>query len=379
VTGVQTCALPIYQVFNSTSGFGQSGSNACKIQTRFTGYIKHKYPWLFERPSRYGFSDFAVPFGSGYKDVIRASCEFTLRHLFPPKNPWSLLDELVLTSYLHDVIVLSWGMFFTELWDNPRVSNSITECNKQYEEFVRELHVWLSKDARSSLDLLKSLHSQSTRCFFNEVDWTRVAIQVVIGAAGAAALVLTGGAAALVIPVTLAALEGSMSIYDQAKANGGKVDWRQVGLRAVGGAASGAIWMSPLGPVAQVLAGAALEAGVTFGEGMLERIPIGENVKNSLRAGVTDLVFEGVSTGVGCRLQKTCGMAFREKVATFVRGIDIPPNIAALGFKHPNALRGLVRAAQMNAVEVDEAVLDLIVTEGIEYVGRQMIEDNQDE
>jgi hypothetical protein len=382
--GSATILLEPNQLFYGTAGFSDSGSNAYKLQARFAHYIKGTYPWLFEGRARYGFETFEVPFGSDYKDILEASCEYTVHLSFPPKIPWNLLDEEILISYLRQVIMLSWGMLFTYLWDNPSISNSMTQCNKMYDVFVADLHEWLPKNARSSLELLSSMHGKSVKGFFRRVDLRKLGIQLRMAGAGISLMILSGGSLTPVaIPITLAAMEGCTSLYDKVKTKGffnlGIVDFAEIALRTLGGLAEGTAWVSPIGRLAEYLLNIAIESGVTFGVGLINGRPLAEIFRETFGTAVETATYTGISSLASWGLEKLFRGPFRQKVKQFLHGLEVPKEPFTGTFGRWKPLRTLILGGMINGIEVDEAVLDMLLTLFIEYDAPELLGTDSEE
>jgi preprotein translocase subunit SecA len=339
--GSATILLAPYEVFYNTNSLASNSASISALQTRFASYIKGTYPWLFSNTPKQNFENFELLFGSDYKDVLRDSCNFTIKMLFPPKISLNKFDEEILTGYLHHVILISWGMFFGELMNNSNLSKNTQDYESLYTEFVTELHVWLPKDARSSVALLFGMQKQSVKHFVTNVDWKKVVVQI-SAVAGATMLIVLASSVcpgvSIALPVTIinAALEGATSIYEQMTApdGDGQVNLKKVAVRAAGGAVKGYLFSTGSGIFATSVGLGAAEAATTFMEGNIDGEDLVNNIGRSLKAGF----FTGVTNCAGSVLREKYGPKIIEKLKVFRERNGIPKDGMKWGLQAKRSL-----------------------------------------
>jgi hypothetical protein len=156
--GAARILLESQQRFYEVINFYESEKNTYDLQRKFTSDMKALYPWLFENEPHRVIPHLELRFGCNYIDALSNCAGWILTHFAMVGSVASIRNqEISLTSCLHYMITLSWGIRIDEIKQNPHLCKSETNRRIIYEKFLSELHKFLSKDAKSSFDLFESI------------------------------------------------------------------------------------------------------------------------------------------------------------------------------------------------------------------------------
>lgn len=117
-----------------------------KLEDRFANYVRQNRPWVYNYQKVYCMGDLEYPFGISMKEMLDMTANrLNALKMDPKVNP---VDQ-IFSNVTFDVIMTAWGMLFNKIETNLDRYTNFEDCEREYNEFLRELNVWVTKNSNS--------------------------------------------------------------------------------------------------------------------------------------------------------------------------------------------------------------------------------------
>lgn len=285
---------------NSTPRIKSGYKNLMTLQGKFSKYIQSHWSWIYDYNEKFAIP-VRYPFGISIEEMLDLAAKSI--------SESHTLDSHAISNYFKDMIMTAWGMFFNDIQENIDDYEDFSKCEREYNNFLKKLHVWVSANSRTLSD--QKLHFIAEQ--LKRVDWADVAVR--------GALIVGGGVAVAVFPLSAsaiavagcvlagAALEGVSEVYNQLR-RGEEVNWGVVLTRTLGGGIKGGLLCIPgIGPVSLGVRTASVGTLENFVCNAMEGNCSSEALVNSAIGGAVEGLSAGVLKFVG---NKIAGKALTE-------------------------------------------------------------------
>ena len=271
--------------------------NLDRLQRRFSEHIRENWGWLYEAEGG-GLGSLKYPFNTEVEDIFELSSRMIAGTSFGEE------DDKRFRNQLYDMLITSWGVFFDKIESDPDRYDRWDECEAAYNEYLGQLHYWLSPKAKTlEAERLLFGDAKLMRELAN-VNWADVACKGIIIAGGVAMLCLPGAnavALAVGMVATSAVVSAAMEVQERLS-RGEEINWAVVLTRGIGGGLKGGLLVIPGVNTAALIGGYTGIAGV---ENLVSAALRGEDLNSTvIGREIKNAVIEGASAGVATWLCK---------------------------------------------------------------------------
>jgi hypothetical protein len=142
--------------FTLTPEFGENYEKLYELQERFAKHLKDTWPFLFDGEGTYNILGGSYPLGVMPSGVLNRSLK-NLSYLATNLNFANPNTEKILTDSILNTILLSWGVFFSELQENIDDFETMQEFDTEYENFLADLHENIPMEAKTPDQMIETL------------------------------------------------------------------------------------------------------------------------------------------------------------------------------------------------------------------------------
>ncbi|MDR0738845.1 MAG: hypothetical protein LBF33_01675 [Oscillospiraceae bacterium] len=140
--------------FSEISSLESNTFNLFKLQTNFsTKCLKH-WPWLLKTSKE--FKHIEYQFGTQAEDTLRMNASTVVDDFYWPEKIFSSIEIQNCTSLLSNMLLTSWGNFFTQL-DKEENSRDIRFCEDEYRQFLGKINEYFPKNCYGPKDIVLHL------------------------------------------------------------------------------------------------------------------------------------------------------------------------------------------------------------------------------
>lgn len=209
--------------FHKSKRFSKHDENLVKIELSFAKYLKENFPWMLSGPRKSPLHKNVFPYAADYNLIMNILArQLALCINFNPFKEYSeYFKHLAL-----NMVLLSWGTFFSDLYRNEEDCNDYEFCKDAYERFIKSLNYWFDPiKSKSVIDSVRYIRSR----LLKEIDWKYFIVSgIKITILG---LCIIFPLAAPYIKVLGKILIGGVEVYNQLQ-SGNDVDWYLVLIHA---------------------------------------------------------------------------------------------------------------------------------------------------
>lgn len=163
--------------FYETPKFNKCYDKLLEIEMRFSKYAKEHWAWMFDHEQKYNMLKSEFPLGVTAEEALRLMSQ-ELSGALPTLNMYykKEITENVLKDSMKSMIMLAWGIFFSEMCDEADKFIDEESIEQEYQNFIEELHSYFPKDcdtfektlsnftATSSLSMIEQLSGKIMQC-----------------------------------------------------------------------------------------------------------------------------------------------------------------------------------------------------------------------
>ena len=190
--------------------FDQKYENLSKLQNKFAQFLRTKWSWIYKYESSYGLN-VQIPFGCSIDKMIGIYINKTAM-VNPRENP----D--ILTGYYRSMILLAWGMFYTNISENLENYSSYEQMEEEYNNnFMSQLTKWIPEDCDSLIKANISISNEMIK----RIDW----IEVILFGLDIVDIIATFGAPEVKIGITI--FKNGLTVLNNLL-NGRQINWFEI-------------------------------------------------------------------------------------------------------------------------------------------------------
>lgn len=163
--------------FYETPKFNKCYDKLLEIEMRFSKYAKEHWAWMFDHEQKYNMLKSEFPLGVTAEEALRLMSQ-ELSGALPTLNMYykKEITENVLKDSMKSMIMLAWGIFFSEMCDEADKFIDEESIEQEYQNFIEEVHSYFPKDCDtfektlsnfttiSSLSMIEQLSGKIMQC-----------------------------------------------------------------------------------------------------------------------------------------------------------------------------------------------------------------------
>lgn len=163
--------------FYTTPQFNECYDKLLEIEMRFSKYAKEQWSWMFDHEQKYNMLKGEFPLGVTAEEALKLMSQ-ELSGAIPTLNTYCRKDiiENVLKDSMKSMVMLAWGIFFSEMCDEADRFTDSESIEIEYNNFIEELHDYFPKDcntfektlsnftATSGLSVIEQLSGKIMEC-----------------------------------------------------------------------------------------------------------------------------------------------------------------------------------------------------------------------
>ena len=225
--GTATVYIDPIDKFEDTMEFHPTHSHLMELQSVFAEFIRENYLWIYEYPLIHTITE-QYPFGINVEELLDY-LKMTVMN-----REMSMDDQQKYVNYIREMIMISWGVFYTNIASNLDDYKDKDKCLKEYNDYITLLQDKIPIEYESFTKSLKGMVKGITK----NMDWETIFNVLGVKVLGSVVTSVFGPTVgAIVTTISGMVISGGFEIINQLR-NGGKINWWKVLVTASKGAFS---------------------------------------------------------------------------------------------------------------------------------------------